>query len=90
MLHSPQGAALSARQPIEGCLPMQGNLVAERPHMDDPAKRESGFIPPGSLLGSAAYLSSTRSRASVRAAETCQIAGFGSQELETLLVGPLS
>ena len=67
---------------------VQGTLRAERPQWDDPLVQESGLIPPGSLLGTAAYLSSTRNRSSVRAASSCQIAGFGSQELESLLVSP--
>ena len=41
----------------------------------------------GSLLDAAAYLSSTRSRAAVRAAEACTLVAFGPSELEALLVG---
>lgn len=44
------------------------------------------MVSPGSLLGTAAYLSSTRSRASVKALTTCKVVGFGVQELEVLLV----
>jgi CRP-like cAMP-binding protein len=49
-------------------------------------KQESALVGHGSVLGAAAFLSSTRSRAAVRAASTCHIAAFGPAELEALLV----
>ena len=62
----------------------QGRLLAERKTKE--GKAESGLVGPGSLLGCAAFLSSSRSREAVRAAETCSLAVFGPQELENLLV----
>jgi CRP-like cAMP-binding protein len=68
----------------------QGTMLAERALSGKVKgkgkKQESGLVGPGSILGGAAFLSSTRSRAAVRAASTCHIAAFGPQELEALLV----
>ena len=65
-------------------------MLAERtPSGKKGKKQESGLVGPGSVLGAAAFLSSTRSRAAVRAASTCKIAAFGPQELEALLVNVL-
>lgn len=63
---------------------VQGNMLAERPGTGK--RKESGLVAPGSVLSAAAFLSSTRSRATVRAAGTCRLAAFGPQELEALLV----
>ena len=52
-------------------------------------KKETALLGPGSMLDAAAYLSSTRSRASMRAATSCRLAAFGAQELEALLVSLL-
>ena len=62
----------------------QGNMLAERAGKGK--KQESGLVGPGSVVGAAAFLSSTRSRTAVRAAGTCRLAAFGPQELEALLV----
>lgn len=62
----------------------QGNMLAERAGKGK--KQESGLVGPGSVVGAAAFLSSTRSRTAVRAAGTCCLAAFGPQELEALLV----
>lgn len=67
---------------------VQGNMLAERAGGKG-RKQESGLVGPGSVLGAAAFLSSTRARATVRAAGTCRLAAFGPQELEALLVSPL-
>lgn len=64
----------------------QGNMLAERAGKGK--KQESGLVGPGSVVGAAAFLSSTRSRTAVRAAGTCRLAAFGPQELEALLVWP--
>ena len=63
---------------------VQGNMLAERPGRG--RKKDSGLVAPGSVLSAAAFLSSTRSRAAVRAAGTCRLAAFGPAELEALLV----
>ncbi len=68
----------------------QGNMLAERPVQGKGKKQESALVGPGSVLGAAAFLSSTRSRAAVRAAGTCRLAAFGPQELEALLVSALA
>ncbi len=47
---------------------------------------ESAVVVPGSLLGCAAYLSSTKTRAVIRTAEPCKLVAFGPHELEKLLV----
>ena len=47
---------------------------------------ESAVVVPGSLVGCAAYLSSTKTRAVVKAAESCKLVSFGPHELEKLLV----
>lgn len=47
---------------------------------------ESAVVVPGSLLGCAAYLSSTKTRAIIRTAEPCNLVAFGPHELEKLLV----
>ncbi|KAK9814559.1 hypothetical protein WJX72_007850 [[Myrmecia] bisecta] len=62
---------------------LEGHLVAERQKKS--GKADSALIGPGSLIGCAAYLSSTRTSAAVRAAETCHLAAFGAHELEALL-----
>lgn len=67
-------------------LSAQGHMLAERPAQGKGKKQESALVGPGSVLGAAAFLSSTRSRAAVRAAGTCRLAAFGPQELEALLV----
>ncbi len=59
-------------------------MLAERPGKGK--KKETALLGPGSVLGAAAYLSSTRSRACMRAATSCRLAAFGAQELEALLV----
>ena len=59
-------------------------MLAERPTKG--RKKETALLGPGSVLDAAAYLSSTRSRALVRAAASCRLAAFGAQELEALLV----
>ncbi|CAL8463928.1 g3463 [Coccomyxa elongata] len=64
---------------------LEGNMLAERPAQGKGKKQESALVGPGSVLGAAAFLSSTRSRAAVRAAGTCRLAAFGPQELEALL-----
>ncbi|KAK9808186.1 hypothetical protein WJX73_006212 [Symbiochloris irregularis] len=64
---------------------LEGNLLAERAGREGQATTDSGLIPPGSLVGSAAYLSSTRSRSAVRAVAACKVVAFGAQELESLL-----
>lgn len=64
-------------------------MLAERPAQGKGKKQESALVGPGSVLGAAAFLSSTRSRAAVRAAGTCRLAAFGPQELEALLVSAL-
>lgn len=67
---------------------MQGNMLAERPAKGK--KKETALVGPGSILDAAAYLSSTRSRASMRAATVCRLAAFGAHELEALLVSATS
>ncbi|EIE18912.1 patatin-domain-containing protein, partial [Coccomyxa subellipsoidea C-169] len=62
---------------------LEGNMLAERAGKGK--KQESGLVGPGSVVGAAAFLSSTRSRTAVRAAGTCCLAAFGPQELEALL-----
>ena len=59
-------------------------MLAERPAKGK--KKETALLGPGSVLDAAAYLSSTRSRACMRAATSCRLAAFGAQELEALLV----
>lgn len=59
-------------------------MLAERPAKGK--KKETALLGPGSVLDAAAYLSSTRSRASMRAATSCRLAAFGAHELEALLV----
>lgn len=51
-------------------------------------RSESAVVVPGSLVGCAAYLSSTKTRAVVKAAEPCKLVSFGPHELEKLLVMP--
>ncbi len=61
--------------------------MAERPRQGSKSGRlESATVAPGSLISAAAFLSSTRARASVRAAELCTLAAFGPCEMEALLV----
>lgn len=43
------------------------------------------MVAPGSLVSAAAFLSSTRARATVRAADACTLAAFGPAEMEALL-----
>ena len=62
-------------------------MLAERPAKGK--KKETALLGPGSVLDAAAYLSSTRSRASMRAATSCRLAAFGAHELEALLVSPI-
>lgn len=50
---------------------------------------ESAVVVPGSLVGCAAYLSSTKTRAVVKAAESCKLVSFGPHELEKLLVSAM-
>jgi len=61
-------------------------MLAERPAKGK--KKDTALLGPGSVLDAAAYLSSTRSRASIRAATSCRMAAFGAHELEALLVSP--
>ena len=70
-----------------GLVLVQGNMLAERRAKGK--KKETALLGPGSMLDAAAYLSSTRSRASMRAATSCRLAAFGAQELEALLVSLL-
>jgi len=61
--------------------------VAERPRAGVRGGRlESAMVAPGSLVSAAAFLSSTRARATVRAADACTLAAFGPAEMEALLV----
>ena len=62
----------------------QGHLFAERTRKS--GQSESAVVAPGSLVGCAAYLSSTKTRAVVKAAEACKLVSFGPHELEKLLV----
>jgi hypothetical protein len=62
-------------------------MLAERPAKGK--KKETALVGPGSILDAAAYLSSTRSRASMRAATVCRLAAFGAHELEALLVSAM-
>ena len=63
---------------------MQGHMLAERTKKS--RQLESAVVVPGSLVGCAAYLSSTKTRAVVTAAEPCKLVAFGPHELEKLLV----
>ena len=63
---------------------LQGHMFAERLGSD--GKPESAVVNPGSLISCAAFLSGTRSRASLQAAEMCRIVVLGSEELDLLLV----
>ncbi len=62
----------------------QGHMFAERTKKS--GQPESAVVVPGSLLGCAAYLSSTKTRAIIRTAEPCKLVAFGPHELEKLLV----
>ncbi len=62
----------------------QGHMFAERTKKS--GQLESAVVVPGSLLGCAAYLSSTKTRAIIRTAEPCKLVAFGPHELEKLLV----
>ncbi len=62
----------------------QGHMFAERTRKS--GQLESAVVVPGSLLGCAAYLSSTKTRAIIRTAEPCKLVAFGPHELEKLLV----
>lgn len=62
----------------------QGHMFAERTKKS--GQLESAVVVPGSLLGCAAYLSSTKTRAVIRTAEPCKLVAFGPHELEKLLV----
>ena len=81
-LHTHAAAAKPA------CL-VQGQCEIERP-ADDNSASERVTIAQGSLVGCAAFLSSTRARATIRAARTCKIAAFSAAQMETVLVGLLS
>lgn len=59
-------------------------MLAERTKKS--GQLESAVVVPGSLVGCAAYLSSTKTRAVVTAAEPCKLVAFGPHELEKLLV----
>ena len=59
-------------------------MLAERTKKS--GQSESAVVVPGSLVGCAAYLSSTKTRAVVTAAEPCKLVAFGPHELERLLV----
>ena len=59
-------------------------MLAERTKKS--GQSESAVVVPGSLVGCAAYLSSTKTRAVVTAAEPCNLVAFGPHELEKLLV----
>ena len=59
-------------------------MLAERTKKS--GQSESAVVVPGSLVGCAAYLSSTKTRAVVTAAEPCRLVAFGPHELERLLV----
>ncbi|KAA6424228.1 MAG: patatin-like phospholipase domain-containing 7, partial [Trebouxia sp. A1-2] len=61
----------------------QGHMFAERTKKS--GQLESAVVVPGSLLGCAAYLSSTKTRAIIRTAEPCNLVAFGPHELEKLL-----
>ena len=63
---------------------LQGHMFAERTKKS--GQSESAVVVPGSLLGCAAYLSSTKTRAVIRTAETCKLIAFGPHELEKLVV----
>lgn len=63
---------------------VQGHMFAERTKKS--GQPESAVVVPGSLLGCAAYLSSTKTRAVLRTAEACKLIAFGPHELEKLLV----
>lgn len=70
---------------LEGAfIVLQGHMFAERLGSD--GKTESAVVGPGSLISCAAFLSGTRSRASLQAAEMCRIVVLGSEELDILLV----
>ena len=74
--------------PREGAfIVLQGHMFAERLGSD--GKSESAVVGPGSLVSCAAFLSGTRSRASLQAAEMCRIVVLGSEELDLLLVSIL-
>lgn len=69
---------------------LEGRALAQRPrqgagHHRNP-RSEAATVLPGSLVSAAAFLSSTRARAAVRAAEPCVLAAFGPAEMEALLV----
>ena len=66
----------------------QGHMLAERTKKS--GQLESAVVVPGSLLGCAAYLSSTKTRAVIRTAEACKLVAFGPHELEKLLVSHCS
>lgn len=63
---------------------VQGRLLAERKGKNGQA--ESVQVTPGSLIGCAAFLSSSRNRETVRASQTCTLAVFGPKELDALMV----
>ena len=50
---------------------------------------EKATIAQGSLVGCAAYLSTTRAWATVTAAQACKVAAFGASELEVMQVSQL-
>ncbi|DBB17173.1 TPA: hypothetical protein ACH3X3_014241 [Trebouxia sp. C0006] len=62
---------------------LSGHMFAERTRKS--GQLESAVVVPGSLLGCAAYLSSTKTRAIIRTAEPCKLVAFGPHELEKLL-----
>ena len=67
---------------------LQGQCEVERPAAEGKQGTETVSVAQGSLVGCTACLSSTRARATVRAAKGCKIAAFGAAEMESVLVRP--
>jgi len=65
---------------------VQGRLLAERKGRE--GQQESVQVTPGSLIGCAAFLSSSRNRETIRVSQTTSLAMFGPQELDALMVNP--
>ena len=70
--------------PILSEFEIQGRLLAERTGKN--GKSESVLVAPGSLIGAASFLSSSRNRESIRASQTSVVAVFGLQELDSMMV----
>eukprot|EP00884_Botryococcus_braunii_P018904 jgi/Botrbrau1/5698/Bobra.0071s0031.1 len=62
---------------------LEGHLLAERPRQGN-ALNEAALISPGSVVNCSAFISSTRSRMSVHALESCSLVAFAVPELEIL------